>query len=378
MIRSWMYLIRIVSFVVFTTMAFSQSQTPAPMIVAGSPEDKALRVVENEPEASKRVQLLDQFVKDFPAMAVSPDVNELYVFAYQQLKDDGKVIEYSEKVLAVKPNDIDVLPLMINAFLGQQKQYDKAWEYAKRYQNLSQSLDTAFPGRSFSDADRARIRADAKALYDAVRPQREYEVLQATYRETDGDKKIAALENFVKEFPDSPQVCGAYSMIAVTYLQKRNVAKGAENAEKCLSVNPNDLDSLVLLADLQREDRTKLKETIDLVRKAVELSDALESKPVPEGQDAADWTKRKNYWRGMAHSLRGYLDLKSAQYSKALPDLELAQKLLGDDSDVLYRLGFALAKLHRDREAEEYLSRAVKIPGPSQQAAKKALAELSR
>lgn len=378
MIRSGKYFIRIVFFVVFTATAFSQSQTPAPMIVAGSPEDKALRGVENEPDASKRVQLLDQFVKDFPAMAVSPDLNELYVFAYQQLKDDSKVIEYSEKVLEAKPNDIDVLPLMINAFLGQQKQYEKAWEYAKRYQNLSQNLDSAFPGRTFNDADRARIQAEAKALYDAVRPQREYEILQAAYQETDGGKKISALENFVKEFPDSPQVCGAYSMIAVTYLQMRNIAKGAESAEKCLSVNPNDLDSLVLLADLQREDKTKTKETIELVRRAVEVSDALESKPAPEGQDAADWTKRKNYWRGMAHNLRGYLAMKSAQYSKAVPDLELAQKLLGDDSDVLYRLGFALAKLHRDGEAETYLSRAAKIPGPSQQAAKKALAELGR
>lgn len=371
-------ILHVVLILLFTTAALSQSQPPVGMIVAGSPEDKALRAAENEPDAAKRVLLLDQFVKEFPAMAQAPDVNEMYVFAYQQLKNNEKLIEYSEKVLAVKPNDIDVLPLAINAMLEQPSLLDKAWEYAKRYQTLAQDLDKASVGRTLSDQDRTRIQADAKALYGAARQQKEYAMLQAAYQEANTDKKIADMEKFVQEFPDSPQVCSAYSIIAVTYLQKRDISKSAENAQKCLKANPDDLDMLVLLADLQIEDKTKTKETVELIRKAIELADALQSKPAPEGQNEADWTKRKNYLRGSAHGLQGYLGLKSAQYAKALPDLELAYKLLGDDPTILYRLGFALAKLRRNSEAENYLSRAAKIPGPFQQAAKRALSELGR
>jgi tetratricopeptide (TPR) repeat protein len=364
--------------VVFTTKAFPQSKPPVPMILAGSPEDKALRAVENEPDAAKRVSLLDQFVKDFPAMVQVPDVNEMYVFAYQQLKNNSKVIEYSEKVLVVKPTDIDVLPLAINALLDQPSLLEKAWEYAKRYQKLAQNADSLNAGRTLSEQDRTRIQADAKTLYDAARQQMEYAVLQAAYQETNGDKKIADMEKFVEEFPDSPQICSAYSIMAVTYQQKRDVARSAENAEKCIKADPNDLDMRVFLADLQIEDRTKVKETAELIRRAVELADALESKPVPEGQSEADWTRRKNYLRGTAHGLRGYQDMKSAQYAKALPDLEIAYKLLGEDPAILYRLGFALAKLRRDSEAENYLTRAAKMPGPFQQAARKALSELRR
>ncbi|MBZ5536556.1 MAG: hypothetical protein LAO31_11415 [Acidobacteriia bacterium] len=371
-------IVHVVLILLFTTAALSQSQPPAAMIVAGSPEDKALREVENEPDAAKRIQLLDQFVKDFPAMVQAPDVNQIYVFAYQQLKNNIKLIEYSEKVLAVKPNDIDVLPLAINAMLEQPSLLDKAWEYAKRYHTLSQNLDSANMGRTLGDQDRTRIQADAKALYGATRQQKEYAILQAAYQEANNDKKISDLEKFVQEFPDSPQVCSAYSIIAVTYLQKRDIAKSVENAEKCLQANPDDLDMRVLLADLQIEDKTKTKETAELIRKAIELADALESKPAPEGQNEADWTKRKRYLRGSAHGLRGYLDMKSGQYAKALPDLELAYKLLGDDPTILYRLGFALAKLRKTSEAEIYLSRAAKMPGPYQQAAKKALGELGR
>ncbi|MFI5175091.1 MAG: hypothetical protein ACHQKY_09560 [Terriglobia bacterium] len=374
--RNYMGMVFMALALSFTAKTFPQSQPSVPAILAGSSEDRALRAVENEPDAAKRVSLLDQFVKEFPPMAQVPDVNELYVYAYQQLKNSSKVIEYAEKVLAVKPNDIDVLPLAINATLEQPSLFEKSWEYAKQYQNLAKNLDAANAGRTLNDQDRTRIQADAKALYDAARQQKEYGVLQAAYQESNGDKKIADLEKFVGEFSDSPQICSAYSIIAVTYLQKRDLARSAENAAKCIQANPDNLDMRVFLADLQIEDRAKSKETAELIRKAIELADALEAKPVPPGESEADWTKRKHYLRGTAHGLRGYLDMKSGQYAKALPDLEIAYKLLGEDQTILYRLGFALAKLRKDSEAQNYLSRAAKMPGPFQQAAKKALSEL--
>lgn len=379
MIRTSAHRIRLAVFLLSVSALWGQSQpSNVLMIQAGSPEDKALRAVENESDASKRLTMLDQFLKDFPAMLQSPDVNAMYVLAHQQLKNTGKVIEYAEKVVAVRPNDIDILPLLINALLEQQNQSDKAYDYAKRYQNLAKDLDAANLTRSLTGSDRTRIQSEAKSLYDAARQQKEYAMINAVYQQTDVDKKIADLENFAKEFSDSPQICNVYSLLAVTYLQKRNVAKSSGAAGSCLKVDPNHLDMLVLLADLQVEDKAKTAETTELIRKAVELADALESKPVPEGQTEADWTKRKNYLRGTAHGLRGYLAVKAAQYTKALPDLEQAHKLLGDDSATLYRLGFALAKLRRTGEAQTYLTRAATMPGAFQQAAKNALSQLNK
>jgi tetratricopeptide (TPR) repeat protein len=379
MVRHLIHFIRIFVLLFLASLTWAQSQPPAaPIILAGSPEDKALRVVEDETDAAKRTTMLDQFVKDFPPMVQSPEVNTLYVVAYQQLRNNAKVVEFSEKVLAVKPKDIDVLPLLINALLDQQNQYDKAYDYAKRYQEIAKDFEAAGLGRTFSEADRTRIQAEAKTLYDGARQQKEYYVLQAAYQENDADKKINTLEGFAKEFPDSLQICSAYSVLAVTYLQKKNVAQSADAAEKCLKVDANNLDMLVLLADEQMEDKKKAVETAELVRRAVDLADALESQPVPEGQSAGDWTKRKNYFRGTAHGQRGYIALKSALYAKALPDLELAYKMLGDDSATLYRLGFTLAKLRRTGEAQTYLSRAASMPGPFQQAAKSALSQLNR
>lgn len=363
----------------FSVVTFSQTAKPAPPILqAGSPEDKALRVIENEGDAAKRIRLLDQFVKDFPALADLIEVNQMYALAYQQSKNAAKVMEHGEKVLAFQPNDVVILPLLINTMLDQQIQIDKVLEYARRYQSVAQNVAESDPLLKLSDAERARIKAEAQNLFDAARQQKEYAVMQASYRETNLDTKIGALEGLANEFPDSPQLTTVYSMIAVTYLQKKNAAKGAEYAEKCLKRDPNNLEMLVTLGDLYSEDRAKTTLAAEYVKKAVELSDALQGKPAPEGQNEADWNKRRNYLRGTAHGLRGYLALKSALYRKALPDLELAYKLLGDDSATLYRLGFALAKLRRNTEATTYLSRASKMPGPYQQAARNALAQLER
>ncbi len=366
-------------FLMGVSAVLAQSQAPARiMIQAGTPEDKALRVAENENDVTKRIQLLDQFLKDFPAMNTVLEVNELYTVSYQQLKDSAKVVEYGEKALAVKADDMVVLPLVINALLDQQKDYGKAYQYAKEYYAAAQKPDATIGGRLLSEPDHTRIQAEAKALRDASRQQVEYHAMQSAYQETDPAKKIADLEGFVKEFPDSTQVCSAYSMMAITYLQRKNLAQSADSAESCLKVDPNNLDMMVLLADLRVEDKTKMKETADLIDKAIGLADELESQPAPAGQSAADWTKRENYLRGTAHGLRGYLAMKQGLYAKSLPDLELAQKLLGDDSATLYRLGFALAKVRRTRDAQIYLSRAARIPGPFQQAARTALAQLQR
>jgi tetratricopeptide (TPR) repeat protein len=367
------------SFLLLTTVMPAQTQDqPYPAIQAGSAEDKALQLIDQEPQTEKRIAMLEQFLKDFPAMAKSPDVNFLFVFNYRQMRNGAKLIEYAEKVLAVKPDDLSVLPLMIDALLEQQNQYSRAYEYAKHYEALVQNFDSLPGGGLIQETDRVRIWGEAKSMVTTARQQKEYADIQAAYQETDNDKKIRTLEGFAKEFPDSTQICAAYSMLALSYLQKQNAAQSAASAEKCLKIDPNNLDMLVLLADLQVEDKAKTKQTAELVAKAVELSDALESTPVPAGQAEADWTKRKTYYRGMAHGLRGYLDMKAGLYAKAIPDLEMAQKLMGDDSAALYRLGFALAKLKRNREAATYLTRAAKIPGPFQEAARKALSELNR
>jgi len=87
------------SFLLLTAVMPAQTQTQSyPVIQAGSAEDKALQLIDQEPETEKRIAMLEQFLKDFPAMAKSPDVNTLFVFNYRQTRNGAKLIECAERV----------------------------------------------------------------------------------------------------------------------------------------------------------------------------------------------------------------------------------------------------------------------------------------
>jgi predicted Zn-dependent protease len=84
---------------------------------------------------------------------------------------------------------------------------------------------------------------------------------------------------------------------------------------------------------------------------------------------------------GVAHSTLGYALLKQDKTLAAIGELKAGSTLLKDDpaaySTVLYRLGFAYAKLNRLAEAREALAQAVQIQGPFQQPSRELLEKVN-
>jgi predicted Zn-dependent protease len=74
--------------------------------------------------------------------------------------------------------------------------------------------------------------------------------------------------------------------------------------------------------------------------------------------------------------------MKQDKTAAAIPELKSASVLLKGQDDqqyaiVMYRLGFAYAKLNKVSEAREVLQEAVKISGPVQQPAQDLLAKVN-
>jgi tetratricopeptide (TPR) repeat protein len=87
--------------------------------------------------------------------------------------------------------------------------------------------------------------------------------------------------------------------------------------------------------------------------------------------DAPDADRSRKLSAGVAHSTLGYAYMKEEKTAAAIPELRSAAALLKGQDDqqyavVLYRLGFAYAKLSKTTEAREVLTEAVKIQGPLQ------------
>jgi tetratricopeptide (TPR) repeat protein len=65
------------------------------------PEYNAFQAARAETNAQNRIKLLDDFVTKFPASTLMTYVDQLYVSTYTELKNYPKVLEYSDKMLAM-------------------------------------------------------------------------------------------------------------------------------------------------------------------------------------------------------------------------------------------------------------------------------------
>jgi tetratricopeptide (TPR) repeat protein len=65
------------------------------------PEYNAFQAARAETNAQNRIKLLDDFVTKFPSSTLMTYVDQLYVSTYTELKNYPKVLEYSDKMLAM-------------------------------------------------------------------------------------------------------------------------------------------------------------------------------------------------------------------------------------------------------------------------------------
>ncbi|MGH9601514.1 MAG: tetratricopeptide repeat protein, partial [Terriglobales bacterium] len=128
---------------------------------------------------------------------------------------------------------------------------------------------------------------------------------------------------------------------------------------------------LILLAETYSEDPKTLAKAADYARKAVAAAKA---------DDPAADVQRK-LMAGSARGVLGNVLLTQGNTQGAIAELRKAADALGQEpnalSVVLYRLGFAYAKLRRYTEAREVLTRGAGINGPAQQLSRDLLAKVN-
>src|SRR5580698_11261144 len=79
--------------------AFMQQAADKPTYTI--PEYNAFQAARGETNPQNRIKLLDDFVTKFPSSTLMTYVDQLYVSTYTDLKNYPKVLEYSDKMLAM-------------------------------------------------------------------------------------------------------------------------------------------------------------------------------------------------------------------------------------------------------------------------------------
>jgi len=135
---------------------------------------------------------------------------------------------------------------------------------------------------------------------------------------------VSAREAYAEVQPGSPEYATAQDRLAISLQNSGDKARALDIARAAAAKAPDDPQTLVVLADLLRDD-DRYGEAVDVLDKLI----------VKTGGDAA------SSWR--LYYLRGAALEQSGKWPQAQGDLQQALKLKPDDPEILNYLGFAWA-----------------------------------
>ena len=197
---------------------------------------------------------------------------------------------------------------------------------------------------------------------------------QAAYKETlnqpGADQKITLAEKFLQDYPESILRTHVYAALAAAYQEKNDYDKVVENGEKSIALDPDNVMSLVIVAQIlpQRlrgsglETAQKLSRAERYAKHGLELVDSL-SQPadvLPE-----EFEKKKATLTSMLHSALGMVYLQRGAAAKAQEEYKIAVSLGSPpDPTDYFRLGEAYVGERRYDEAIEAFEKAAELaPG---------------
>ncbi len=341
------------------------------VIPAGSPEDQALQAITNEEDAQKRIALYGGFLSQFssnPAAVAYANwqLSQLHLAA----GNTALALETGEKAVEAMPDNLDVVASLVTV-LQQRKDHARVVEYAARGGRAYQGIGKQAKPEGTSDEDFAANNVQAREDEASNHQYLEGAAYNAIAAESDGRKRMSYIEQYNAAFPESryrDQV-NQYAMISLQQMNDRAglIAFG----EKALAADPDNVATLLLLAETMAEDAKTRAKALQYARKAVAGT---------KGDEGSD-NKQKALLAASAHSVLGFVLVMQGSYAAASPELQAAAGPLKEqdaaESRVVYCLGYSYARLRRYTEARTYLTQATSIPGPFQAEARKMLVQVN-
>jgi tetratricopeptide (TPR) repeat protein len=345
-------------------------------IHAGSPEEKALDEISAATDPVQKLALIDKFMADFGQGDMAVIANELYVSYYADAKNYAKMAEYAQKILALDPDNFNASIHLARAEseLGNTAALFDAGEKMTaiivRYKAQTTPAD-AVPELWKPKHDQAL--ADQHDQIEYVRNL----LANAVFRAQSPADRAAFGERFAAGFPDSPYAASCEALAAGAYQQLQNIPKMIAAGEKVLSMDPNNTDTLLLLADHYSDKGQELDKADAYAKKAIAL---LPSAKKPEGVADDQWKNQINFQTGLAWSADGQVLINRNNLEGAASAFQKASPLLKSNTVYyarnLYRLGFTYARMKKIPEATAALNEVISMNTPFKALAQQTLQQL--
>ncbi len=213
--------------------------------------------------------------------------------------------------------------------------------------------------------------APAQPAQKQIKDPAEYNAYVGAIQQSDAAAKVSGLEAFLAQYPNSVMKEDALEVLMAAYQQTGNQAKVIDTANRLLTVNPNNVRALVLMAYNERA----AQKWQDAKDHAIKGLDALPNMPKPDNTSAADFDKQKQQLATLLNGIAGFSALQLKDNATAEKYLRAAVE--GDPNNVENVYPYALACLTASPEDDVnglfFMARAanlVKDPGGKAQITK--------
>jgi tetratricopeptide (TPR) repeat protein len=340
------------------------------VINASTPEGEILQNIGQEPDESKKLALMQDFVSKYPKHEGAGWVYDQMQQVFVKQKDYDKALDAGEKALAADPEDLDAAYSNLkSAEAKDDPELVKVWSV--RTSAIARKAGSA--PDSTNDEDKQRVE-----FAKGVDTYTEYALYAAALRTKDPQKIVDLVDALEKSNGKSeylPQLSGSYLNALA---QAGQTSKACQAAERIAAKNSKDVDALLFASDCSlRQNQTE--KAVSYSSKAIE---ALGSKPKPDGLSDGDWASKKQAMLGRANWIAGVcygIQQKFGPADKALraslPSVKGNDQLTATALFYLglsnYQLGKTLANKPQMREGLRFFEQCTAIKSPMQEQALK-------
>jgi len=299
-----------------------------------SKEGYLLEQIQQTPDPAGKLQLLEQFIAQYPNNGAIAWVYEQIESLYMSAQQYNKELEIGPKMLAADPGDLETAEECLRA-ANALKKLDEIAHFAE----LTWRLGTKRMQSVTPNDPHAEYAKNALAYA-------EYSEFALASAATDPKRRLEVLHTLETWNPHSQYLEGGEIEAYRSYRQMGQNDKAMAVAERIAAKDPGNVDALMAIAEyhFKKEDNPD-----KVVATCTKIADLLEGKTRPEKFTAEEWEKKRALYLGSAHymcgfvsSLRGNYALADRHLRAALPYLKGNPQLL---APALYHLGYANYKL---------------------------------
>lgn len=178
-----------------------------------------------------------------------------------------------------------------------------------------------------------------------IKDPNEYNAYIAAYNMTDPAQKAAAMEAFIKQYPQTIMLSDAMEQAMVGYQQSSNIPKLTEMARRILAMNPNQLRALAIIAAVDRSNATNGVDTQNALKEGCAAAQTgLQQMPgwtKPAGLSDADFDKLRSQTSDIFNGMAGFCALQNKDYANATKYYTEAYKIDPSNLQDTYQLAIA-------------------------------------